>query len=295
MIRAYGPGRRDEGEPRCASWCWSRRTRSPRAGRLPSTDELTEMGEVQRGARRGRRHARRRRPARLARRASGCASRARQADRHRRAVRRDQGTRRRLLDLAGRVARGGRASGSSASPFQDTEVEVRRVFEDADFGDNLTPELRRPIRSSATRSARPPTRRSDRPAAGRDRTPDRRRGLADRGGPGHRRAGSRRARRRPRRGSRAGRARRRTRAVAGVGVPDNPGAWLTAVARRRGVDAVRRRVTLERKVEQIGRDLADRRASDGRHRDRTDRARRRAAAGVRRMPPGALAARRGWR
>ncbi len=28
------------------------------------------------------------------------------------------------------------------SPFQDTEVEVRRVFEAEDFGDNLTPELR---------------------------------------------------------------------------------------------------------------------------------------------------------
>ena len=41
------------------------------------------------------------------------------------------------------------------------------------------------------------------------------------------------------------------------GVPDNPGAWLMAVARRRGVDAIRRRVTLERKVEQLGRDLTD--------------------------------------
>jgi RNA polymerase sigma factor (sigma-70 family) len=39
------------------------------------------------------------------------------------------------------------------------------------------------------------------------------------------------------------------------GVPDNPGAWLMAVARRRGVDTIRRRVTLERKVEEIGRDL----------------------------------------
>jgi RNA polymerase sigma-70 factor (ECF subfamily) len=38
------------------------------------------------------------------------------------------------------------------------------------------------------------------------------------------------------------------------GVPDNPGAWLMAVARRRGVDTIRRRVTLERKVEEIGRD-----------------------------------------
>jgi RNA polymerase sigma factor (sigma-70 family) len=42
-----------------------------------------------------------------------------------------------------------------------------------------------------------------------------------------------------------------------TGVPDNPGAWLMAVARRRGVDAIRRRVTLERKVEEIGRDLTE--------------------------------------
>jgi RNA polymerase sigma factor (sigma-70 family) len=39
------------------------------------------------------------------------------------------------------------------------------------------------------------------------------------------------------------------------GVPDNPGAWLTAVAKRRYVDGVRRQVTLERKVEQMGREL----------------------------------------
>jgi RNA polymerase sigma factor (sigma-70 family) len=43
----------------------------------------------------------------------------------------------------------------------------------------------------------------------------------------------------------------------GSGVPDNPGAWLMAVARRRGVDTIRRRVTLERKVEQLGRDLTE--------------------------------------
>jgi RNA polymerase sigma factor (sigma-70 family) len=41
------------------------------------------------------------------------------------------------------------------------------------------------------------------------------------------------------------------------GVPDNPGAWLMAVARRRGVDTIRRRVTLERKVEQLGRELSE--------------------------------------
>ncbi|HWO50484.1 MAG TPA: sigma factor, partial [Ornithinibacter sp.] len=36
------------------------------------------------------------------------------------------------------------------------------------------------------------------------------------------------------------------------GVPDNPGAWLMAVARRRGVDVIRRAVTLQRKVEVLG-------------------------------------------
>ena len=41
------------------------------------------------------------------------------------------------------------------------------------------------------------------------------------------------------------------------GVPDNPGAWLMAVARRRGIDTIRRRVTLERKVEELGRDLTE--------------------------------------
>jgi hypothetical protein len=28
------------------------------------------------------------------------------------------------------------------SPFEDTEIEIRQVFETEDFGDNLTPELR---------------------------------------------------------------------------------------------------------------------------------------------------------
>jgi RNA polymerase sigma factor (sigma-70 family) len=41
------------------------------------------------------------------------------------------------------------------------------------------------------------------------------------------------------------------------GVPDNPGAWLTAVARRRYVDGVRRRVGFERRIPELGRDLAE--------------------------------------
>ncbi|HUN78653.1 MAG TPA: RNA polymerase sigma factor [Solirubrobacteraceae bacterium] len=39
------------------------------------------------------------------------------------------------------------------------------------------------------------------------------------------------------------------------GIPDNPGAWLMATARRRGIDELRRRLTLERKRELIGREL----------------------------------------
>jgi RNA polymerase sigma factor (sigma-70 family) len=39
------------------------------------------------------------------------------------------------------------------------------------------------------------------------------------------------------------------------GVPDNPGAWLMAVGRRRGIDLIRRKAVLERKHEEVGRDL----------------------------------------
>jgi len=41
------------------------------------------------------------------------------------------------------------------------------------------------------------------------------------------------------------------------GVPDNPGAWLTTVARRRYVDGVRRQVSFERRVAEIGAVLAE--------------------------------------
>jgi RNA polymerase sigma factor (sigma-70 family) len=39
------------------------------------------------------------------------------------------------------------------------------------------------------------------------------------------------------------------------GIPDNPGAWLMTTAKRRGIDALRRRAALERKHELIGREL----------------------------------------
>ena len=39
------------------------------------------------------------------------------------------------------------------------------------------------------------------------------------------------------------------------GIPDKPGAWLMSAAKRRGIDALRRRVTLERKQQLIGHEL----------------------------------------
>ena len=45
------------------------------------------------------------------------------------------------------------------------------------------------------------------------------------------------------------------------GVPDNPGAWLMATAKRRAIDQLRRRALLERKHEELGRDIEARQES----------------------------------
>jgi RNA polymerase sigma factor (sigma-70 family) len=47
-----------------------------------------------------------------------------------------------------------------------------------------------------------------------------------------------------------------------AGIPDNPGAWLTATARHRAIDLLRRSTRLERKHEQLGRELESRQAPD---------------------------------
>ena len=44
-----------------------------------------------------------------------------------------------------------------------------------------------------------------------------------------------------------------------TGIPENPGAWLMTAARNRGIDQLRRRTLLERKHEELGRDLDERR------------------------------------
>jgi RNA polymerase sigma-70 factor, ECF subfamily len=46
-----------------------------------------------------------------------------------------------------------------------------------------------------------------------------------------------------------------------AGVPDNPGAWLMATAKRRAIDQLRRRALLERKHEEIGREIESRQES----------------------------------
>jgi RNA polymerase sigma-70 factor (ECF subfamily) len=45
------------------------------------------------------------------------------------------------------------------------------------------------------------------------------------------------------------------------GIPDNPGAWLMATAKHRAIDVLRRVKLLERKHEEVGRDLEDERES----------------------------------
>ena len=61
----------------------------------------------------------------------------------RRAVHRNEGTDCRVLDLAGAVdGRGGGMAEACPNSMEGSEVEIRPVFEAADFGENLTPELK---------------------------------------------------------------------------------------------------------------------------------------------------------
>src|SRR5947199_9733587 len=48
-----------------------------------------------------------------------------------------------------------------------------------------------------------------------------------------------------------------------TGIPDNPGAWLMGTAKHRAIDLLRRRTRLERKHEELGRELAIRQDTAG--------------------------------
>ena len=75
------------------------------------------------------------------------------------------------------------------------------------------------------------------------------------------------------------------------GVPDNPGAWLMATAKHRAIDLIRRGKRLERKQEELGREL-DMRAGIGgagsRRRHRRRHRRRPPAPRLHDLPSGAL-------
>ena len=74
------------------------------------------------------------------------------------------------------------------------------------------------------------------------------------------------------------------------GVPDNPGAWLMATAKHRAIDHFRRNRRIDRKHEELGRELAEQESAvpDLECRSRLQYRRRPSAPGVHRLPPGAL-------
>ena len=197
----------------------------------------------------------------------------------------------------GRGARVGQAD-APTRPEAAGEVELRPVFEAEDFGEEFTPELREQeerLRNADRRRAEP----SARPGAEGGR-PDVNRvveavwriesarliaGLA-----------------RTVRDVGLAEDLAQEALVAALeqwpesGVPDNPGAWLMATAKHRGIDRLRRARMAERKHEELGRELESprrRRRAGPRRRARRPVRRRPAPADLHGLPPGALDRRAG--
>ena len=111
------------------------------AGQMPSEKELADMGKYNEELVKAGRHAGRRGAAPQLEGQAGEIL-GRQADGHRRAVRRDEGADRWLLAVEGEVdGRGGRLA-QACAVRGGAEVEIRPVFEAEDFGKEFTPELR---------------------------------------------------------------------------------------------------------------------------------------------------------
>ncbi len=213
-------------------------TADTEAGACPARSSRRD-GQVQRGADEGRRPAGRRRAAPDAPRARASASR-RQGHRHGRPVRRDEGARRGLLADPGEVEGRGRRVGQ-ALPDRPAGTRSRsaRSSRRTDFGDRVQPRAARP----GERTAQLP-RPLVRALARRDVAI----GVGDRSD-AHRAidavwriesarliAGLARMRARRRRWPRSWRRTRwspRSSSGRESGVPDNPGAWLMATAKRR--------------------------------------------------------------
>ena len=198
--------------------------------------------------------------------------------------------------MAGRATWTRRSSGSSAAPTRPArrrELELRPVFELEDFGDSVTPELRE--QDERLRSPDRGSSRSDTPAI-------------------------------PNRAIEAVWRIESARLIAGLtrivrdvglaeelsqdalvaaleqwpesGVPDNPGAWLMATAKHRAIDLLRRSTTLERKQEELAREIELQLGSaERRHRRRAGRprGRRPSAPHLHGVPPGPVDARRALR
>ena len=129
----------------------------------------------------------------------------------------------------------------------ESEIEIRQVFEAEDFGEEFTPELRE--QEERLRAA---DRREEPEDAAVTELAERRHRAIDavwRIESARLIAGARAhgARRRPRRGPGAGRAGGGAGAVAGVRRSRQPGAWLMATAKHRAIDSLRRGKMLERK------------------------------------------------
>ena len=128
-------------------------TKNSEAGVMPSETAARRDGQVQRGAGQGRHHAGRRGAA-PEREGQAHQVLGRQAHRRRRPVRRDQGARRGLLDLAGPVDRGGRRVGAPLP-----RPDARRGRRARDSSHLRSRGLRRGVHARAARAGRAPARR----------------------------------------------------------------------------------------------------------------------------------------
>ena len=137
-------------------------------------------------------------------------------------------------------SRRGRRRRPSSGPRARRSATARSRCGRSPRASDYAPEIEEASRAVAAAAGADHRRVAGRDGAAPAATRADRRDLADRVGARDRDRRAHRARRRPGRGPRPGRLRRRARALAGDRRPDNPGAWLTATAKHRAIDLMRR-------------------------------------------------------